>query len=237
MITLRKTLLTLCFVSVAACSTAGKVPPLVVLDASGYRASVKTDSRNTLVDLRARLAVAHFDIRYATADNFMHRVLYSGAEAFLRQPAAEALARVEANLRPQGMGLIVFDGYRPYQITREMWDAIHDDRFVADPAKGSRHNRGCAVDVSLYDLASGKAVEMPTAYDDFTARASLTASDVTATAASNRALLRTAMERQGFQPLPSEWWHYDFGEWRRFALLDVPFSILDQEQPVSRKEH
>ncbi|HVT04645.1 MAG TPA: M15 family metallopeptidase [Thermoanaerobaculia bacterium] len=222
----RLLLLILCLAGCGATAVRSGPQPPVVLDTGAYRSSIRTDPSRALLDLRGQLPSARLDIRYATPGNFMHRVLYPRPDAWLRRPAAVALARVVEDLRTNGLGLIVFDAYRPYSVTREMWDAIHDDRFVADPAKGSRHNRGCAVDVSLYDLASAKELEMPTGYDDFTTRAAQNAPDVTATAARNRELLRDTMHRHGFDPLASEWWHYDFTGWKDYELLDVPFEDL-----------
>lgn len=231
--------LVLLLLGLGACRTSAPPPvqpPLTVLDSAGYRASIRSDPGVALVDLRKRLTEARFDIRYATPENFMHRTLYPKAEAWLRLPAALALAGAGEELRGRGLGLIVFDAYRPYRVTKEMWDAIHDERFVADPAKGSRHNRGCAVDVSLYELSTGRELEMPTPYDDFTPRAAQSSSDVPLEAARNRETLREVMERHGFQPLPSEWWHYDFGGWRSYQLLDVSFDVLEESQAVGAEK-
>jgi D-alanyl-D-alanine dipeptidase len=166
------------------------------------------------------------DVRYATANNFMHTPLYPVARVFLRAPAARALHEVERDLATRGLGLKVFDGYRPYSVTVRMWEPIKNPDFVADPAKGSRHNRGAAVDLTLIDLKTGAELPMPTPYDDFTSRARQDFNDLPADAIANRATLREAMVRHGFDPLPSEWWHFDYHGWERFDLLDIPLTAL-----------
>ncbi len=194
---------------------------LHVLDAREYRQSVARDPELRLVDLEP-LAIP-LDIRYATPDNFMKRTLYPRAKAFLRAPAARALQEVQRELAPRGIGIKVYDAYRPYAVTVAMWEPIRNPDYVADPKKGSRHNRGAAVDLTLIDLKTGEELPMPTPYDDFTPRAALAFTDLPAEALANRALLRDVMTKHGFDPLPSEWWHYDFRGWERFDLLDVSF--------------
>ncbi|HET7433376.1 MAG TPA: M15 family metallopeptidase [Thermoanaerobaculia bacterium] len=214
----------------AACATAPAIPQneyglAVVPDRATYQQLVRADADKQLVDL-ATLGIP-LDIRYATTNNFMHQTLYPSARAFLRAPAARALAAVERDLAAQGLGLKVFDAYRPYSITKMMWEPIKNPDFVADPAKGSRHNRGAAVDLTLISLKTGEELVMPTPYDDFTNRARQDFNDLTPEQLANRAKLREAMERHGFVPLPSEWWHFDFAGWERFELMDVPFGDVE----------
>jgi D-alanyl-D-alanine dipeptidase len=168
------------------------------------------------------------DVRYATSRNFMKRPMYAEARAFLQRPAAEALVRVHRALRARGFGLLVFDAYRPWSVTKKFWDETPPAlrNFVANPSKGSRHNRGCAVDCTLYGLKDGKEVPMPSAYDEFSRRASPRYGGGSAAARGMRALLRGAMEAEGFTVDRGEWWHYDFKEWSRYRILDVPFSSL-----------
>lgn len=180
--------------------------------------------RREMTDL-ATTGVA-LDLRYATTNNFMHARLYPVAKAYLRAPVAAALADAERELAREGLGLKVWDAYRPYSVTVKMWEPIKNPDYVADPKKGSRHNRGAAVDLTLIDLATGKELPMPTGYDDFTPRARNDFNDLPAEAIANRAKLRDVMTRHGFEPLPSEWWHYDFKGWERFELLDVPLENL-----------
>jgi D-alanyl-D-alanine dipeptidase len=177
-----------------------------------------------MVDL-ATTGVAE-DLRYATTNNFMHERLYPVAKAYLRAPVAAALADAERELAAEGLGLKVWDAYRPYSVTVKMWEPIKNPDYVADPKKGSRHNRGAAVDLTLIDLKTGKELAMPTGFDDFTPRARNDFNALPAEVLANRAKLRDVMTRHGFEPLPSEWWHYDFKGWERFELLDVPLEKL-----------
>jgi D-alanyl-D-alanine dipeptidase len=177
-----------------------------------------------MVDL-AGTGVA-LDLRYATTNNFMHEQLYPVAKAYLRAPAARALAGVQRELAAQNLGLKVFDGYRPYSITEKMWEPIKNPDFVADPAKGSRHNRGAAVDLTIVNLATGEEIAMPTPYDAFTPKASANYADLPPDVIANRAKLHDVMTRHGFDQLPSEWWHFDFHGWERFPLMNVPLEAL-----------
>jgi D-alanyl-D-alanine dipeptidase len=198
----------------------------VVPDLATYLRLVGREPDKRLVDVESAVPGVVVDVRYATANNFMHAPLYRVAKVFLRAPAAVALASVQRELRPAGLGLKVFDGYRPYSVTERMWEPIRNPDFVADPAKGSRHNRGAAVDLTLIDLATGRELPMPTPYDDFTQRARQDFADLPVEVIANRATLCDAMMRHGFQPLPSEWWHFDYAGWQRFELMDVPIDAL-----------
>ena len=197
----------------------------VVPDFATYERLANADPDKRLVDVERAVPGVRIDVRYATTNNFMHATLYPIAKVFLRAPAARALAEVQADLAKDNLGLKVFDGYRPYSITEKMWEPIKNSDFVADPAKGSRHNRGAAVDLTVVDLKTGDEIAMPTPYDDFTSRARQDFNDLPPNVIANRAKLRDAMVRHGFEPLPSEWWHFDFGGWERFELMDV---ALDQ---------
>jgi D-alanyl-D-alanine dipeptidase len=181
-----------------------------------------------LVELVTLDPTIHLDIRYASADNFTGKPVYRQARAFLQRPAAEALVRANARLREQGYGVLIFDGYRPWRVTKHFWDITSPEKrdFVADPAKGSRHNRGCAVDLSLYELGSGREVEMPSGYDDFSERAHPDYAGGSAEARARRDLLRAAMEAEGFTVYEVEWWHFDYRDWRQYPILDAPFERL-----------
>ncbi len=185
-----------------------------------------------LVELVRLDPTIKLDIRYATVNNFAGRAVYSEARAFLQRPAAEALVAAHRWLKEQGYGLLVYDGYRPWSVTKLFWDITPPEKraFVADPSVGSKHNRGCAVDVGLYDLQTGREVEMPSAYDDMTERAFVTYSGGTAEQRKRRDLLRKAMEREGyFFVYPEEWWHYDFKDFREFSIQDIPFSAIGSQ--------
>ncbi len=162
------------------------------------------------------------DIRYATENNFMKKKVYPVAKAYLRREAAEALVRVQARLKPQGLGLKIYDGYRPLSVQKLLWAIKPDDRYVADPKKGSKHNRGAAVDLTLVDLATGAEREMPTGYDDFTERAAPHDEHCTPAARKNRTTLQEAMTAEGFEIIDSEWWHFDYRTWKRFEISDHP---------------
>ncbi len=197
-----------------------------------------------LVDLTKHVPGLTLDVRYATTNNFLGTVFYPEARAFLQRPATEALAAVQRELTPLGYGLHVFDAYRPWPVTKMFWDATPEDmkRFVADPSKGSRHNRGCAVDLTLVDLATGEPVEMPGVYDEFSARSYPEYPGGTSLQRWHRELLRATMERHGFHVYEWEWWHYDFDGWREYPVLDETFAELDRKAetretsgaPVSR---
>ena len=181
-----------------------------------------------LVELVTLDPTIKLDVRYATANNFTGRAVYGEARAFLQRPAAEALARAHAELRAKGYGLMVFDGYRPWRVTKLFWDLTPSDKkaFVADPAKGSKHNRGCAVDLTLYELATGHEVAMPGAYDEMSERSYPTYAGGEPEQRAARDLLRETMERQGFFVYAYEWWHFDYRDWSAYPILDVPFAEL-----------
>ncbi len=219
-------------VFLVACASATHVPQNryglhVVPDVATYEQIVRAEPDKRLVDLQSFIPGIVLDIRYATTNNFMHQQLYPITKAFLRYPAGAALRDVQAELAKDNLALKIFDAYRPYSITEKMWEPIKDADFVADPAKGSRHNRGAAVDLTLIDLRTGQELEMPSNYDEFTdrARRNYTAAPVQAIANRNR--LEDIMKQHGFLPLPSEWWHFDYKTWETFDLMDVPLEALE----------
>lgn len=181
-----------------------------------------------IVELAKLDPTIKLDIRYATKNNFLGKAVYKQPRAFLQRPAAEALARVNQALRKQGYGLVVFDGYRPWSVTKIFWDVTPEDRkiFVADPSKGSRHNRGCAVDLSLVDLQTGAEVKMPSEYDEMTERAHINYECATPEAKHLRELLRAAMAAEGFAVYEPEWWHYDYKDWKEYPIMNVKFSEI-----------
>lgn len=181
-----------------------------------------------LVELVKLDPTIKLDIRYATTNNFLSTRMYSSAKAFLQRPAAEALVRAHRKLKAQGYGLLIHDGYRPWYVTKMFWDATPADKhaFVADPKDGSRHNRGCAVDLTMYDLKTGRAVEMPSLYDEMSKRSAPTYKGGTADQTARREVLRAAMESEGFKVNPDEWWHFDYKDWKRYRIGNVPFEKL-----------
>jgi D-alanyl-D-alanine dipeptidase len=181
-----------------------------------------------LTDLMKLDRQIRFEIRYATTDNFLSTPVYTSARSFLQRPAALALLRAHRELLKQGYGLLIFDAYRPWYVTRIFWDATPDDKheFVADPAKGSRHNRGCAVDLTLYDLKTGKEVEMTGVYDEMSERSYPHYTGGTAEQRTHRDLLRAAMEKEGFKVFESEWWHFDYRDWQHYAIQNLAFEEI-----------
>lgn len=181
-----------------------------------------------LVELIKLDTAIHLDIRYATTNNFTHQKMYAEARAFLQKPAALALLEVKKELEPLGYGLVIFDGYRPWEVTRNFWKATtgKDRSFVADPKKGSKHNRGCAVDLSLYDLRTGEEIEMTSDYDEMSERAYPNYQGGTSQQHKMRDLLISAMESHGFKVLKNEWWHYDYKDWSQYTILNIPFSAI-----------
>ncbi|MCK9408741.1 MAG: M15 family metallopeptidase [Bacteriovoracaceae bacterium] len=178
-------------------------------------------SPSDIVDVCSLDSTIVLDIRYATENNFTKQILYPAAKAKLRRVAAESLAAVQQELRSSGLGLKIYDGYRPLAIQRKLWEIVPNDNFVANPNKGSKHNRGAAVDLTIVD-SLGNELPMPTGYDDFTEKASHEFMDLPETALANRALLLEVMTRHGFLPIKSEWWHYDFRGWEQFTIVDEP---------------
>jgi CubicO group peptidase (beta-lactamase class C family)/D-alanyl-D-alanine dipeptidase len=181
-----------------------------------------------LVELTTLDPTIKLDIRYASTNNFMGTPFYKQARAFLQRPAAEALVRVRKRLADKGYGLMVHDGYRPWYVTKMFWEgttpAQHD--FVADPAQGSKHNRGCAVDLTLYDLKTGEAVKMVGGYDEMTQRSYPFYPGGTSLERWHRDLLREAMESEGFAVFPMEWWHFDYQDWEQYPIGTVSFEEI-----------
>lgn len=200
---------------VAGCARTGSAPAL------RPPVDVRADLPSDLVDLAAHDPRLRLDIRYATAANFMGRVLYPVARAVAQRPVAEALSRVQTRAEAAGYGLLIFDAYRPWRITKAMWDQTPPEKreFVADPATGSRHNRGASIDLSLHK--GGVEVTMPSPYDDFTPAAYRSNTSAPPEALRLSRMLEEWMVAVGFVPLPNEWWHYDWADWRRYPVMDM----------------
>ncbi len=179
-----------------------------------------------LVELAKLDPTIKLDIRYATKNNFLGRPVYKEACAFLQRPAAEAVVRASKALRAKGYGLLIYDAYRPWHVTKLLWNNTPNDKkmFVADPDIGSRHNRGCAVDLTLYDLKTGKEVAMPSGFDEMTERSAPNYAGATPEATRHRDLLIATMQAQGFTVFATEWWHFDHGAWKDYPILDLKFS-------------
>lgn len=182
-----------------------------------------------LVELVKLDSTIHLDIRYATTNNFAKQAVYKEARAFLQKDAAESLKKINASLKPLGYGLMVFDGYRPWDVTKLFYDITSKEnkKFVADPKEGSRHNRGCAVDVTLYDLKTGLEVPMPGAYDEMTERSYFDYTGGTEEQRKARDLLISKMQAENFTVYKFEWWHFDYKDWQQYRITNKPFSEIN----------
>lgn len=193
-----------------------------------YRESVVKNNDFRMVDLGEAIPGVVLDIRYATPNNFTGRIVYTEPKAFLRKPVAEALAKVQDSLNTSGIGLKIYDAYRPYAATLKFYEVYPDTAFVAPPRTGSRHNRGCAVDVTLVDLKTGSELEMPTPFDDFSAKSAPRYTALPDSIKTRRDMLIGVMSAFGFSVNPNEWWHFDYRGWENYPLMDLSFSELIQ---------
>jgi zinc D-Ala-D-Ala dipeptidase len=206
-----------------------KKPPLTA-DLPMYKKQVDADSNKKMVELRSSIPGLVYDLRYAGTNNFIQVQVYPDgtSETFLRLPAVKALAKVQQQLNKKGLGLKIFDAYRPYSITVKFWELVKDERYVAHPAKGSGHNRGVAIDVTIIHLQNGKELNMGTGFDNFSDSAHHSFKKLPNEVLQNRLLLKNIMEKNGFKALDTEWWHYLLSWWSRFELLDIDFTSLKQ---------
>jgi D-alanyl-D-alanine dipeptidase len=193
-----------------------------------YNQSVKSNPDNELINLAEFIPGIVLEIGYATTHNFTGKKIYTMARAYARKPVAEALKRIQADLKKQGLELKIFDGYRPYSATVMFYETYHDTTYVASPYKGSRHNRGCALDLTLIDSKTGKELQMPTEWDSFKKEAWPSTPVADPVIRKNRKTLIDAMEKHGFKVNSSEWWHFDFVGWQKFAVMDIDFEELEK---------
>jgi zinc D-Ala-D-Ala dipeptidase len=193
-----------------------------------YQSSLKTSPEKELVNLQEYIPGIVLDIRYATVNNFTGKQIYNLARAYARKPVAAALKEAQAEFSSYGVGIKVYDAYRPYKATVLFYEVYGDTTYVASPYRGSRHNRGCAIDMTIIDLKTGKEMQMPTEYDSFKKEAWPTTPVADPTVRRNRYLLISVMEKHGFRVNPSEWWHFDFTGWRDFEVMDIDFEELER---------
>jgi len=200
----------------------------VLSDVKFYQSTVLADSNKQMVDLKLLVPNIVMDIRYASSNNFMRQSMYPGRvnTTYLRLPVARALARVQKELNEKGMGLKIFDGYRPYSVTEKFWELVMNEKYVADPKKGSGHNRGTAVDVTIITLRDKKELPMPTGFDNFTDTAHHSFMQLPFSLLENRKMLKDIMEKYGFKKMDTEWWHYTWADDQHFELLNLSFSDL-----------
>ena len=197
---------------------------------SDYKQRVKADSTKKMVELKSLMPNIVYDLRYATTNNFMHRLMYpeNTSQTYLRLPVAIALAKAQKELNEKGLGLKIFDAYRPYSVTVKFWELVHDERYVANPSKGSGHNRGIAVDLTIINLKTEEELNMGTGFDNFTDSAHQSFTNLSEEILQNRILLKSTMEKHGFKPLETEWWHYFIANVDRFEVLDIDFKKLNK---------
>jgi zinc D-Ala-D-Ala dipeptidase len=208
----------------------------VIGDTATLRQTVAQNPAKAMASLGVAVPGIVLDLRYATANNFLHTRIYGPVTTtYLRRPAAEALARVQAALKAQGLGLKVFDAYRPYSATVKIWEPVKDERYASNPATGSGHNRGTAVDLTLIDLRSRRELPMGTGFDNFSDTAHHGFTALPPDVLRNRQLLKKEMEAAGFRALDTEWWHYSLPDAKSYELLDIPFAALDAMQPKKQK--
>lgn len=200
----------------------------IISEGSDYLESVAANPDNELVDLADFIPNVVIDIRYADTNNFTGKKIYTDARAFARKPVAEALLQIQQVLAKDSLGLKIYDAYRPYSATLYFYEVYGDTTFVAAPWKGSIHNRGCAVDVSLVDLRTGKELNMPTPFDEFSERASLNYKNLSAEQIANREKLVAVMTENGFTKYEHEWWHFNIKDRDKYKLMNLSFQELDE---------
>jgi zinc D-Ala-D-Ala dipeptidase len=222
----RRALLTaLAVAPVAACQQPEKTPSAP----PKQKVPAKVKPPGALVELVRLDPAVKLDMRYATTNNFTGHILYKQARAFMAGAAAEALIRAHKRAQAEGFGFTIYDAYRPWRVTKVLWDATPPGpkrNYVANPKTGSRHNRGCAVDMTLHRLSDGGQVEMPSGFDDFSEKAHRDYADDSVDARRHAELLERVMTAEGFKGMSNEWWHFDFGGWEAYPVLDIPFEKM-----------
>ncbi len=196
-----------------------------------YKQQVKNDSAKKMVELRSMIPGIVYDLRYATVNNFMRRLMYPAGTntTFLRLPAVKALQKVQQELNEKGLGLKIYDAYRPYGVSVKFWELVKDERYVANPSRGSSHNRGVAVDLTIIKLQTGKELNMGTGFDNFTDTAHHNFTQLSKEILENRELLKSTMGKYGFNAYSDEWWHYSIPNSGKFEILDIDFKKLKKE--------
>jgi D-alanyl-D-alanine dipeptidase len=201
---------------------------VVINDLKTYKNQVEANPNMQLIEIKRIVPNITLDIKYATKNNFANEAVYNQARSFARKPVVDSLYKIEQDLNKKGLGLKIFDGYRPYAVTVKFWNITPNNKkdYVANPKTGSRHNRGCAVDLTLIDYKTKKELVMPTPYDSFAPEASPTFENISALAKKNRDFLIETMTKYGFKVYKNEWWHFDFVGWENYPLMDIPFQKL-----------
>lgn len=195
---------------------------------SDYKNLIATNPDMELIDLSKFIPSINLDIRYATTNNFTGKIIYTKPKAFARKQVAIALQKAQDSLNKLGLGIKIYDAYRPYSATIKFFEVYPDTNFVANPQFGSRHNRGCAIDLTLIDLKTGKEIPLPTPFDDFTEKAHPDYPNFPEEVLKNRALLFAVLSHFGFTHYPTEWWHFDYQGWQQYPLMDLYFEELEK---------
>ncbi len=228
------------FLTVPVCAAAqdsllNKYGLWVVTTTAQLKKTIQTNPAKALTNLKKGIPGLLLDLRYAGTVNFMRKPLYPPINTtWLRKPAADSLAIIQKELNEMGLGIKIFDAYRPYSVTEKMWEPVKDDRYAADPKKGSGHNRGIAVDLTLIYRATKKELEMGTGFDNFSDTAHHSFIKLQQYILNNRSLLKTIMSKHGFKALETEWWHYSLTNAAEFELMDIGFKELKK---LERKNH
>jgi zinc D-Ala-D-Ala dipeptidase len=215
----------------AKAQKSGFIRPPVTDKWDNYQKQVKADSAKRMVELKSMITGIVYDLRYSSTNNFMKRLMYPAGTniTFLRLPAAIALLKIQKELNQQGLGLKIFDAYRPFSVTVKFWELVKDERYVANPSKGSGHNRGIAIDLTIINSRTGEELNMGTGFDNFTDTAHQTFSNLSEEILQNRSLLKSTMEKFGFKTYENEWWHYSLPEAAKFEILDIDFNKLKKD--------
>lgn len=217
-------------IGVLAVSAAKAQPDHLFVERSfhKYKRELRRHLYQEMVELKSRIPSIIYDLRYASENNFMQRLMYPAGTntTFLRKPAADSLLKVQQELTKEGLGIKVFDAYRPYSVTQHFWDLVKDERYVANPAKGSNHNRGTAIDLTIININTGEELNMGTGFDNFSDTAHHDFQQLPDPVLQNRKKLKSIMSKYGFSALSTEWWHYTYQSPVQFQALDIPFKKL-----------
>ncbi len=209
----------------------------VINDVKILQKTIRKNPAKQMMDVKVQVPGIILDLRYAGTNNFMHQQLYpSVTTTYLRKPAADSLRVIQKQLKEQGLGLKIFDAYRPYNVTEKMWEPVQDDRYAADPKKGSGHNRGVAVDLTIINLNTKEELDMGTGFDNFSDTAHHAFTDLPEAVLQNRLLLKNSMEQHGFKALDTEWWHYYLPNAKDYELLNISFDELSKKSKVKSKK-
>ncbi|HPI19076.1 MAG TPA: M15 family metallopeptidase [Candidatus Kapabacteria bacterium] len=227
--TLWQTLFVLLLLSCSSSTSSNSNNPYgldLVDNISKYKESISKNADMELIDLEIAIPSIKLDIRYATKNNFTGEIIYTSAKAFARKPVAIALKKVQDSLAKHNLGLRVYDAYRPYSATLKFYEVYPDTNFVANPKYGSRHNRGCAIDLTLIDLNTGKEIPMPSEFDEFSEKAHPDYMNLSPEIIKNRTFLFNIMSHFGLTHYPTEWWHFDYTGWESYKLMNLSFEEL-----------